>query len=75
VKLTPNIQRTGRIARFALGAIFDVVAIALIVRGATAGGWATIVAGIVLLLAGSFIIFEAVRSWCIVRAMGVKTPF
>lgn len=72
--MTPNIQRAGRVVRIVLGAIFDIAALVLIVRGAMEGGVGMIVGGIVLLLAGSFMIFEGVRSWCIVRAMGVKTP-
>ncbi len=74
MKLTPNIQRAGRIVRIAFGILFDIAAVVLIVRGAMEGGTGMIVGGVALLLAGSFMIFEGVRSWCIVRAMGVKTP-
>jgi hypothetical protein len=60
--------------RIVLGGIFDITALVLIVRGAMEDGVGMIVGGVALLLAGSFMIFEGVRSWCIVRAMGVKTP-
>ena len=29
--------------------------------------------GLVLVLAGLFAIFEAIRGWCLVRACGIKT--
>jgi hypothetical protein len=31
-------------------------------------------AGIAALLGGAFMIFEGVNGWCVVRAMGFKTP-
>jgi uncharacterized membrane protein HdeD (DUF308 family) len=74
MKLTPNIQRAGRVVRIVLGGVLDILALVLIVRGAMEGDVWRIVVGVFLLLAGSFMIFEGVRSWCIVRAMGVKTP-
>lgn len=61
----PNLDRRGRIVRavsglaLALSGLF----IAYQVR------WL----GLILILAGIFMLFEAFRGWCLLRACGVKT--
>ena len=60
-----NIDNRGRIVR-ALGAL------ALLI-GAVFGFAAFWWLGLVLLLAGTFVAFEAVRGWCALRACGIKT--
>jgi hypothetical protein len=37
--------------------------------------WLFLSMGIVLILAGIFQIYESRKSWCALRAMGIKTPF
>lgn len=62
---SPNIERKGRIARAVSGA-------ALLVAGVVV--WPlSLCAGIVLLASGGFVIFEAFRGWCLLRACGIKT--
>lgn len=62
-----NIDARGKAARLISGiltCIFAVVAWWL-------WGW---IVGVVLLVFGAFQIFEARAGWCVVRAMGFKTP-
>ena len=61
----PNIKRQGRIARGVIGALCLVAGI--IVAG-DISLW-----GLILVVAGLFAIFEALRGWCLARACGVKT--
>ncbi len=71
-----NIDQKGRLARLYTGIIAIVFGIALAlftyfsVIPATLGWMA--VAGSVF--GGAFAIFEARKGWCIVRAIGIKTP-
>lgn len=62
----PNIGNKGRIVR----GVF-----ALLLFGA-AGFTFTIhwIPGIILALAGLFVIFESLRGWCVLRACKLKTP-
>jgi hypothetical protein len=60
-----NIDRTGRIVR----AIWGVVLIGAGLLLWRAGSWFCFV----LVVAGGFALFEAVRGWCIARACGIKT--
>ena len=62
---SPNLERKGRIVR-ALGGI------ALLVGGVIV--WPSILwVGIVLLAFGGFVLLEAFRGWCLLRACGIKT--
>jgi hypothetical protein len=63
----PNIDRTGRLLRGVLGLVL-----------AVAGGivcsyrpWP----GLLVLGYAGFVMFEALRGWCIVRACGIKTRY
>ena len=71
-----NIDAKGKVARFA-GGVASILA-GLVVAGLLATdsislgiGWLT-VAG--LTLGGAFAIYEARAGWCVVRAMGIRTP-
>jgi len=72
--LACNIDQRGRRARLISGAIVVLGGGVLIVTGLIAGSKTLLVAGIFLDVAGSFMIFEGARGWCVLRAMGVKTP-
>jgi hypothetical protein len=63
--LTPNIDSKGRIVRGVLGALLLLACVVL-------AFWHVRVA---LVLAGcaAFVLFEAARGWCFVRACGIKT--
>lgn len=71
-----NIDAKGKTARLVSGVISVfaglVIAGLLATQTVTLGiGWLT-VAG--LTLGGAFAIYEARAGWCIVRAMGIRTP-
>jgi hypothetical protein len=61
-----NIDRPGRKVRAICGAVFLLSGLAL---GIYVRWWL----GVAVSLAGAFMIFEAARGWCIVRAMGFRT--
>lgn len=65
--LSCNIDWRGRVARGVSGAV-------CVAAGAAAWwcGWA--VAGGVLVAGGFFQFFEAAKGWCVMRAMGFRTP-
>jgi hypothetical protein len=61
----PNIGTSGRIARGLCG------------LATLAAGWFSReqpAVGVVLALGGGFMLFEALRGWCLARACGLKTP-
>jgi len=61
----PNISNTGRLIR-------GLLALALFVGSGFAfreSQWA----GLILLGFGGFVLFEAIRGWCAVRACGIRT--
>ena len=60
-----NISNTGRLAR-ALGAL-------LLLIGAGFGFLASVWLGAGLAVSGVFVLFEALRGWCVLRACGIKT--
>lgn len=70
-----NIDAKGKLARLIWGAMLVLIAIVLLIFWAVPTGgvvpWAVTVA---IFLGGAFGIFEARSGWCIVRAMGFKTP-
>ena len=63
-----NINRRGRIARLLTGLIF-IIAGAILLINHQPWYFASL-----LIALGGFQIFEAKSAWCIVRAMGFKTP-
>jgi hypothetical protein len=60
-----NIDRRGRIARGVLGGLF-------VTGGVIACGF-NVWLGLVLITSGGFVLFEAVRGWCVMRACGIQT--
>ncbi len=66
MRFTPNIDGRGRIVRAALATVLLGAGIFAIVHGF----W---FAGLPLLGAGLFVLFEAARGWCAVRACGIRT--
>lgn len=70
-----NICRRGRIVRAVLGAVFIVCAAMLFLgvlpTDSTVGQWG---GGGILAAIGLFCLYEARKSWCAIRALGIKTP-
>jgi len=64
-----NISRTGRVVRICIGLLLLAAGIYLILAIDSAF-WGT---GLCTL--GAFGIFEGIKGWCAMRAMGFKTPF
>ncbi len=65
--LRPNLDNTGRWVR-GLGSF------ALFI-GATFALRIHLVVGVVLFLSAGFLLFEALRGWCALRACGIQTRF
>jgi len=61
----PNLQTKGRIARGLVSVIF--LATALVCFPLSA------LFGLLLLISGLFVLFEALRGWCALRACGIRT--
>lgn len=72
--LACNIDQRGKRARLISGAIVVLCGGALIITGLIAKWKALLMAGIFLDVAGAFMIFEGTRGWCVLRAIGIKTP-
>ena len=60
-----NISNTGRLVR-ALGAL-------ALLLGAGFGFFVSVWLGAVLAVSGVFVLFEALRGWCVLRACGFRT--
>lgn len=72
-----NIDAKGKAVRLIYGlamlAAAAVVAVLLLI-GVIGAAWVwAVVAGLALM--GGFGVYEARKSWCVVRAMGFKTPY
>lgn len=63
----PNLGRAGRLIRGLAGL--------LLVIGAVFSWTHSTLLSIVLLLSGAFVLYEASRGWCLMRACGIKTKF
>ena len=74
MKLSCNIDRRGQTARWVGGIIIDLCGLGVILTGVLADSRRILIAGVLLSVIGSFMIFEGVRGWCALRAMGIKTP-
>ena len=72
-----NIDARGKALRLKIGLLHLFAALVLALLCLTgflaAGGWWLLVLGVAA--AGAFVVFEARSGWCVVRAMGFKTPF
>ncbi len=66
-RFAPNIENKGRLLR-------GIAAVALLIGGIVALPFSLIL-GVVLLASGAFVLFEALRGWCALRACGIKTKF
>ena len=70
-----NIDSRGKLARLIYGIVFISLGIVLMIAWAWPDGqvwkWAVAIACV---LGGSFAVFEARAGWCVMRAMGIKTP-
>ena len=64
-----NLSNTGRLVR-GLGALA-----LLIAAGFAFLGSGSIWLGVALGVSGVFVLFEALRGWCVLRACGLKTRF
>lgn len=73
--LTCNIDSRGRVARLIYGILLIALGIALVAFWAWPQGqvWKWVVA-VACVAGGAFAMFEARAGWCVVRAMGFKTP-
>ncbi|HVT89655.1 MAG TPA: hypothetical protein VHD56_12435 [Tepidisphaeraceae bacterium] len=70
-----NIDAKGKAIRMTLGsAVAAVGLILLIISAIFSTGTTLLIVGIAALLSGGFMIFEARAGWCVIRAMGWKTP-
>ena len=73
--LTCNINSRGKLVRLIWGLVLIVLGVVMLIAWAlprgTAGPW---IVTVVCLLLGGFAVFEARAGWCVVRAMGFKTP-
>jgi uncharacterized membrane protein HdeD (DUF308 family) len=67
-----NIDARGKLIRLIYGLVLLIAGVLLLFLWAkSAFSWAVTIA---LILGGAFAIFEARAGWCILRAMGWKTP-
>ena len=70
-----NIDSRGKAARLIYGIVVIAIGVTLVflwaMRGGGVLGWAISAACVVM---GAFSIFEARAGWCVVRAMGFRTP-
>ena len=71
-----NIDARGKAVRFTWGTIMllaaAVLATLLLFNVLAGGWWWIVIAGLAVF--GGFGIYEARAGWCVVRAMGLKTP-
>lgn len=63
----PNLSRTGRWIRAILGL--------LLLAGGFIAVRELVWLGAVLFLSSAFVLYEAARGWCFLRACGIKTKF
>ena len=70
-----NIDSRGRVARLIYGLVLIVAGVAMLLMWALpVGSKVAWVLTSLVLLSGAFAVFEARAGWCVVRAMGIKTP-
>jgi hypothetical protein len=71
-----NIDARGKAIRLVYGMVFVIVGVLLIfIWARPAGGWFAWTVTLLMLVGGSLAIFEARAGWCVIRAIGMKTPF
>jgi hypothetical protein len=71
-----NIDAKGRAVRMVTGLLCCVLGIVVMTLAFILSGafWPLLAAGLCLLAAGLFQIYESRRGWCALRAVGIKTP-
>ena len=70
-----NIDKRGQFLRTSMGVVTALVGVGLLAARFGLGVEAVpLWAGLAALAGGGFMIFEGVNGWCVVRAMGFKTP-
>ncbi len=71
-----NIDQKGRTVRVITGVLTLGVGVALLVMAATGAwvGWWVWTICVVAILFGAFQVFEGAKGWCVMRALGFKTP-
>jgi hypothetical protein len=74
VILRPNITTAGRWVRGISGAVLLVIGAALLWFSWPASPLTRWIVASLLMLLGAFQIFEARKSWCVLRACRIKTP-
>jgi len=73
--LTCNIGARGKVSRLIWGLLLILASVLLSVLRAwpTGSMWMWAISG-ALFAGGAFAVFEAWAGWCVIRAMGLKTP-
>jgi hypothetical protein len=61
----PNLERNGRLVR-------GIAGVALLIAGVITCFFIWWL-GLILLASAAFVLFEAMRGWCVMRACGIKT--
>lgn len=70
-----NIDAKGKLVRLINGLLLALVGtIMLIFWAIGSGSWIAWTVSLVALVGGLFAIFEARAGWCVLRAMGFRTP-
>lgn len=65
--LRPNLDSRGRVFRGIGAAAMALAGLLMLFKIA--------VLGLVLLVSAAFVLFEALRGWCVLRACGIKTKY
>jgi hypothetical protein len=70
-----NIDAKGKLVRLIYGVALVLFGLLLLILWTLpTGGWFAWALTILLFLSGVFAIFESRAGWCVIRAMGFKTP-
>ena len=70
--MTPNIDQPGRRVRATAGIVCLIAGAGVLVVMQPGPRW-VMAAGGLLIAAGLFMLFEAARGWCLLRACGIRT--
>ena len=69
-----NIDQRGRKARLTAGIIASGAGLVLLLAGYFRDQLPVTLVGTVFIVSGLFMIFEGLKGWCALRALGIKTP-
>lgn len=70
--MTPNLDGPGRRARAIGGGVCLLIGSGVLAAGWWAPSWGRRI-GVGLMALGVFMVFEAARGWCVLRACGIRT--